>query len=60
MKGNREVIDRLTELHVAVLRTDLDGFVTVSTDGQRLWFNQMAWQESTRNLWYAFQVDLVH
>ncbi len=39
-----EVIKRLEARHAAVLRTDLDGLVTVSTDGKRLWFDQMAWQ----------------
>jgi competence protein ComEC len=38
-----DVIKRLTEDHVAILRTDLDGLVSVSTDGRRLWFNEMAW-----------------
>jgi competence protein ComEC len=33
-----DVLARLAGRHAAVLRTDLDGLVTVRTDGRRLWF----------------------
>jgi competence protein ComEC len=33
---NRDVIQRLVEHHAGVLRTDLDGIVTVRSDGRRL------------------------
>jgi competence protein ComEC len=33
---NRDVLERLEEHHAAVYRTDLDGLVTVRTDGKRL------------------------
>lgn len=39
-----DVLKRLQDRHVAVLRTDLDGLVTVLTDGHRLWFDMMAWR----------------
>jgi beta-lactamase superfamily II metal-dependent hydrolase len=39
---NKDVLARLTERHSAVFRTDLDGLVTVRTDGRRLWFDSMA------------------
>ena len=55
-----DVLKRLADRHTAILRTDLDGLVTVSTDGQRMWFDQMAWQEADRAPWYPFQADLVH
>ncbi len=55
-----DVLKRLVALHSAILRTDLDGMVSVSTDGQKLWFNQMAWQDLDRVPWYPFQADLVH
>lgn len=55
-----DVLKRLEAEHAAILRTDLDGLVTVSTDGQRLWFNQMAWQNVDSAPWYPFQTDLVH
>ena len=38
-----DVLKRLTERHIAILRTDQDGLVSVSTDGHRLWFDEMAW-----------------
>ncbi len=40
-----DVLKRLEERHAAVLRTDLDGLVTVSTDGRRLWYDMMSWEE---------------
>lgn len=39
-----DVVKRLTERHIAILRTDQDGLVSVSTDGRRLWFDEMAWR----------------
>ncbi len=55
-----DVIKRLVDRHAAVLRTDLDGLVTVSTDGKRLWFDQMAWEAGLSVPWYSFEGDLVH
>ena len=55
-----DVLKRLAGLHAAVLRTDLDGLVTATTDGQRIWFNEMAWHPLDQAAWYPFQVDLVH
>ncbi len=55
-----DVLKRLADRHTAVLRTDLDGLVTVSTDGRQLWFSQMAWLQADRAPWYPFQADLVH
>ena len=40
---HRDVIGRLAERHSAILRTDLDGLVTVRTDGLHLWYDQTAW-----------------
>jgi len=39
-----DVMKRLAERHTAVLRTDLDGLVTVRTDGRRLWVDTMRWR----------------
>jgi competence protein ComEC len=39
-----DVLKRLAERHAAVLRTDLDGLVTVRTDGRRLWLDTMRWR----------------
>lgn len=41
---HRDVLARLAARHTAVLRTDLDGLVTVKTDGQRIWLQTMRWQ----------------
>ncbi len=59
-----DVIKRLEARHVAILRTDLDGLVTVSTDGKRLWFDQMAWQTDAGGGYavfrYPIEGDLLH
>ena len=55
-----DVLKRLENRHTAVLRTDLDGLVTVSTDGRGLSFTQMVWLQVDRAPWYPFQADLVH
>jgi competence protein ComEC len=44
-----DVLKRLVDRHAAVLRTDLDGLVTVATDGHRLWFDMMAWEDGSGN-----------
>ncbi len=44
---HRDVISRLAARHAAVLRTDLDGLVTVRTDGVSLWFDEAAWKQSS-------------
>jgi competence protein ComEC len=41
---HRDVVTRLSAHHAALLRTDRDGLVTVSTDGRRLWFDTALWQ----------------
>jgi competence protein ComEC len=40
---NRAVLERLEERHIPVLRTDLDGLVTIGTDGKRVWFDKKVW-----------------
>ncbi len=50
---HRDVLSRLAERHAAVLRTDLDGLITVRTDGRRLWFDKMSWRPSPFG-WAAF------
>lgn len=41
-----DTMARLNARHATILRTDLDGLVTVRTDGQRLWFDEAAWESS--------------
>jgi len=40
---HRDVVARLAARHAAILRTDLDGLITVRTDGQRVWYDETAW-----------------
>ena len=48
-----DVVKRLTDRHTVILRTDRDGLVTVSTDGRRLWFDEMAWMPQSLPGWTA-------
>ena len=56
---NKDVLARLAERHVAVLRTDSDGLVTVRTDGRRisadtmLWRGKSAWWNGERSFDWA-------
>jgi competence protein ComEC len=40
-----DVLARLRARNAAILRTDLDGRVTVRSDGRRLWFDRERWRE---------------
>jgi len=52
-----DVLARLSARHAAILRTDLDGLVTASTDGRGLWFQIQAWQGQPQPL--RFPVHLL-
>jgi competence protein ComEC len=41
---HKDVVTRLAIRHTAVLRTDMDGLISVLTDGRRLIFNTNLWQ----------------
>lgn len=43
---HREVLDRLSDAHTAVLRTDRDGRVTIRTDGKRISVETYRWMHS--------------
>ena len=45
-----DVLKRLSERHAAVLRTDLDGLVTASTDGRSVFFDLQTWKENPQPL----------
>jgi competence protein ComEC len=49
---HRDVLARLAGRGAAVLRTDLDGLVTVRTDGRRLTMNTMLWRGESA-WWYG-------
>jgi competence protein ComEC len=40
---HKDVLARLRDRHTAVLRTDLDGLITVRTDGQRIFMDTWRW-----------------
>jgi competence protein ComEC len=43
---NREVLDRLESRHAAMLRTDVDGLITIRTDGWHIGVDTMSWHAS--------------
>jgi competence protein ComEC len=55
---HRDVVARLAERHTAILRTDLDGLVTVRTDGRRLWFDETAWESSPATAAFDWAISL--
>jgi competence protein ComEC len=44
---HRDILARLVERHAAILRTDLDGLVTIRTDGRGLTLDSMSWHEAS-------------
>ncbi len=44
---HRDILARLVERHAAILRTDLDGLVTIRTDGRGLSLDSMSWHEAS-------------
>ena len=53
-----DILKRLNDRHAAVLRTDLDGLVTVRTDGDRLWFDQTAWDTAAHTGTFDWAMSL--
>ncbi len=45
------VVQRLEDRHIAILRTDQLGYVTVRTDGKRLWMDSAKWSNSGTAWW---------
>jgi len=45
------VLERLEERHIAVLRTDKMGLVSVRTDGKRLWMDTARWAHASSAWW---------
>jgi competence protein ComEC len=56
---HKDVLARLRDRHTAVLRTDLDGLITVRTDGKRLTMDTMRWSEGTPLFGSFWNPDLV-
>jgi competence protein ComEC len=55
-----DVLARLEGRHTTVLRTDLDGLVTVKTDGDRLWYQIQSWQSQPALKGIPALADLLH
>jgi competence protein ComEC len=55
-----DVLQRLRDGHAAILRTDLDGLVTVLTDGKGLAYRETAWNPAWAGLEIPFGGDLLH
>jgi competence protein ComEC len=56
---HKDVLARLQNRHTAVLRTDLDGLITVRTDGQHLTMDTMHWSKGASLLGPAWNPDLI-
>ncbi|HVP00650.1 MAG TPA: DNA internalization-related competence protein ComEC/Rec2 [Bryobacteraceae bacterium] len=58
---NEEVLARLHDRHIGVLRTDLDGLITLRTDGQRIFLDTMRWSRpAAPALGPVWMPNLVH
>ncbi len=57
---HRDVLARLQDRHTAVLRTDLDGLITVLTDGQNIAMDTMHWSRGASLFGPVWTPDLVH
>ena len=53
-----DTVARLNERHSTILRTDLDGLVTVRTDGAHLWFDETAWESPAQSDVFDWAVSL--
>ena len=56
---NKDVLARLNARHTAVLRTDLDGLITVKTDGRRLMMDTERWSNGSTSLGSVWNPNLV-
>jgi competence protein ComEC len=56
---HKDVLARLQGRHTAVLRTDLDGLITVRTDGQHLTMDTMHWSKGASLFGLAWNPDLI-
>jgi competence protein ComEC len=52
-----DVVRRLQDQHVTVLRTDDEGLVTVRTDGRNLSFDTMSWAGPRQGFAPAFDLN---
>ena len=57
---HEDVLARLEDRHAAVLRTDLDGLITIRTDGQHLSIYTFEWSKGAPWFGPVWTPDLVH
>jgi len=55
---HRDVLARFNDRHTAVLRTDLDGLITVRTDGLHLTMDTMRWSQENSPFLPVWSLDL--
>ena len=56
---HKDVLARLQDRHTAVLRTDLDGLITVRTDGQHLFTDTKKWSNGSFGAGPVWTPDLI-
>jgi competence protein ComEC len=56
---NKDVLARLHDRHSAVLRTDLDGLITVRTDGQHLTIDTSRWSNGSSAIGSIWTPNLI-
>jgi competence protein ComEC len=56
---NKDVLARLRDRHSAVLRTDLDGLITVRTDGQHLMMDTATWSNGSSSVGSIWTPNLI-
>jgi len=56
---NKDVLARLHDRHSAVLRTDLDGLITVRTDGQHLMIDTSRWSNGSSAIGSIWNPSLI-
>lgn len=57
---HKDVLARLQDRHAAILRTDLDGLITVRTDGRHLVMDTRQWSKAASLFGPVWTPDLVH
>lgn len=57
---HKDVLARLENRHAAVLRTDLDGLITIRTDGQHVSIDTFGWSKGASWFGPVWTPDLVH
>jgi competence protein ComEC len=57
---HKDVLARLQNRHIAVLRTDLDGLISIRTDGRSITLDTMRWSKCASQFGPVWIPDLIH